>query len=220
MNTPGSLLKQARLERNMTLQQLSAVTRIPRVSLGHLENDAFEELPAEVFVRGFIRNVSRELNLDAKRVINAYEGLTGQQHSSPRVVKAELVEDKPVKESSPVSLSAMAAPRLIEALPTARFSAPSWERVVDFIGSAKPSYVIGTLVLLLGVALTISVMANGMGPRPSLSLDTAATSQQATWDVKADGSKAPWIVKGQTNNLAGATTIDLSRPSKTRKADR
>lgn len=226
MDTPGSLLRQARTSRGLSLQELSSITRIPRVSLMNLENDAFEELPAQVFVRGFLRNVARELKLEEQSIIDLYEHHTGRSRRDPLAsLDAPLIEEAPaVSPSVPSvpavsvlaelpSLTGLSAPKLFEAVPSlGKWKMPKWDHVVEVVGSTRPSYVIGTLLLLLGVALTVTVMANGSGPRPNLTIGAGPAHQAATWDVKADGSKAPWIVKGQTSNLVGAATFDLSRP--------
>jgi hypothetical protein len=217
METPGALLKRAREQRGISLQDLSTVTRIPALSLGHIESDAFEELPAEVFVRGFIRNVSRELGLASEAVIDAYEVHTGREHTSP------MDEGQPLTQDDRASIGIMQVPQVVEAQPKSRsIPMPDFDKLVDVVGSTRPSYVIAALILLLGAALTISVMANGIGAGPNLSLNNAPPAK-ASWNIKADGgvvapsNGASWITKGQTSNLAGAATLDLSRPKAVRK---
>ena len=63
METPGLILKREREARGLTLLELSKVTRIPEASLEAIENNNFEDLPAEVFVRGFLRNYARQLSI-------------------------------------------------------------------------------------------------------------------------------------------------------------
>jgi cytoskeletal protein RodZ len=53
--TLGSYLRQQRLRRGASVAELSRVTRIPLASLEAIEADRFDELPGEVFVRGFLR---------------------------------------------------------------------------------------------------------------------------------------------------------------------
>ena len=43
----------------MSVAELSRVTRIPSASLEAIEADRFDELPGEVFVRGFLRRTPR-----------------------------------------------------------------------------------------------------------------------------------------------------------------
>lgn len=226
MDTPGSMLKRSREARGISLQELSTITRIPATSLSHLEKDAYEELPAEVFVRGFLRNVARELKINHQSIIDAYEAHRGQRR--PAALETVEVFEKAAatpaatredsqRKARPAAM-ALSVPRLVEALPRARaWNLPSFDKIVEVVGSARPAYVIGTLLLLLGAALTISVMANSLDKGPSLSLNVEGPSRAASWDVRADGTQAPWILKGQTSNLAGAATLDLSRPSSFQK---
>jgi cytoskeletal protein RodZ len=51
----GNYLKRHRGARSMSLAELARVTRIPSASLMAMEADRFDELPGEVFVRGFLR---------------------------------------------------------------------------------------------------------------------------------------------------------------------
>ena len=73
METPGLILKREREARGLTLLELSKVTRIPEASLEAIENNNFEDLPAEVFVRGFLRNYARQLSIPVDEIIEAYE---------------------------------------------------------------------------------------------------------------------------------------------------
>lgn len=75
METPGLMLKREREARGMTLSELSKVTRIPESALEHIENNEFDEFPAEVFVRGFLRNYARQLSLSPEDIIQAFENL-------------------------------------------------------------------------------------------------------------------------------------------------
>jgi cytoskeletal protein RodZ len=53
--TLGSYLKEQRERRGMSCVELSRVTRIPLASLEAIETDRFDELPGEVFARGFLK---------------------------------------------------------------------------------------------------------------------------------------------------------------------
>ena len=79
MESPGKLLREAREERGLTLEDVAAMTRIPKTMLDHLESDRFEEYVAEVFARGHLRNYANELCIDADEVLKAYEQHTGSR---------------------------------------------------------------------------------------------------------------------------------------------
>ena len=55
--TLGGYLRRQRERRGMSVAELSRVTRIPTASLEAIEADRFDELPGEVFVRGFLEGV-------------------------------------------------------------------------------------------------------------------------------------------------------------------
>ena len=68
----GEFLRHERERRDVALHQVSRTTRIPMRSLEHLEAGAFEKLPADIFVRGFLRSYADCVGLEASEVINRY----------------------------------------------------------------------------------------------------------------------------------------------------
>jgi hypothetical protein len=65
-------LVSARKQRSMSIHEIAGVTRIPVRSLERLESGLFEELPADVFVRGFLRSYARCVGLDVEETIRRY----------------------------------------------------------------------------------------------------------------------------------------------------
>ncbi len=68
----GELLKQARLARGMTLDDYVQVTKISIYYLRNIEDEDFSDLPASVYVRGYLRQMATLLGLDAQRVSTDY----------------------------------------------------------------------------------------------------------------------------------------------------
>jgi cytoskeleton protein RodZ len=68
----GSLLRKAREERNIDLDEAVRATRIRRQNLEALENDEWSKLPSEVFVKGFLKSYAGFLGLDKEMVLNYY----------------------------------------------------------------------------------------------------------------------------------------------------
>lgn len=79
MGSLGSYLKRERELRQMSIAELAQITRIPARVLQHLENDAHGELPADVFVRGFLRSYANALGLDDESVLARYRGRESQE---------------------------------------------------------------------------------------------------------------------------------------------
>jgi cytoskeleton protein RodZ len=70
--TFGEELRRERLIREVSLDEISAATKISIRLLTALESSDVKKLPAPVFTRGFIRAYSRHLGLDPDEMINAY----------------------------------------------------------------------------------------------------------------------------------------------------
>jgi cytoskeletal protein RodZ len=68
----GSLLKKAREQRRMSIAEVSRVTRIPVTMLETIERDHFDDLPGEVFVRGFLKSYAQAVRLVPADVLARY----------------------------------------------------------------------------------------------------------------------------------------------------
>jgi cytoskeleton protein RodZ len=68
----GEHLKREREMRGVTLEEISAATRIAPRFLTALESEQWELLPGGVFNRGFIRSVARYLGLDEDSLVAEY----------------------------------------------------------------------------------------------------------------------------------------------------
>lgn len=71
--TLGEKLKKLRGDFRMSLSDISKATKIQVKYLEYLENAQYDKLPADVYVRGFLRSYARYLNLDEKAFIKLYE---------------------------------------------------------------------------------------------------------------------------------------------------
>lgn len=68
----GSILKRKREQKQMGVAELSRVTRIPVASLEAIENDHFDDLPGEVFVRGFLKSYAQAVGLVPSDILARY----------------------------------------------------------------------------------------------------------------------------------------------------
>ena len=87
----GRYLKRIRLENGVSLEQVSKETRIGTDILLLIENQEHERLPAEVFVKGFIRSYAKVIGADGSEAVRLYtESL--QAHQETAKFEAELVK--------------------------------------------------------------------------------------------------------------------------------
>lgn len=68
----GSWLRRQREMREMSLREISDVTKISLRYLEALEQNRFSSLPAPVFARGFLREYARYVGLDPDEVVNFF----------------------------------------------------------------------------------------------------------------------------------------------------
>src|ERR671937_599627 len=72
MESIGRHLKRTREARAMSVEEVSRATRIPVVSIERIEGDHFDDLPGEVFVRGFLKAYARAVSLPVDDVLARY----------------------------------------------------------------------------------------------------------------------------------------------------
>lgn len=68
----GARLRHARVERGLEIDQLAGITKINPMYLRSIEDDAIEQLPAPVYVRGFVKAYARCVGLDPVTTAAAY----------------------------------------------------------------------------------------------------------------------------------------------------
>ena len=68
----GSYLKSERELRGVTLDELNSKTKIPVRFLQALENNQFDELPGEVFIRGYIRSIAKVIGAQEYEMLSTY----------------------------------------------------------------------------------------------------------------------------------------------------
>src|SRR5688500_15211538 len=72
MESVGQYLRKHREAKRMSIEEVSRATRVPSSSVERIEADQFDELPGEVFVRGFLKSYARSLALPPEEVLARY----------------------------------------------------------------------------------------------------------------------------------------------------
>ena len=80
----GEYLIRERKLRNIRLEEISHRTRISLKVLQALESNAREDLPSEVYVRGFLRAYARHVGLDENDLVLRYEDQAQRIQSTQR----------------------------------------------------------------------------------------------------------------------------------------
>jgi cytoskeletal protein RodZ len=72
MSTVGQYLREQREARQMSVEEIARATRVPMPSVERIESDQFDELPGEVFARGFLKSYARAVGLAPEEVLARY----------------------------------------------------------------------------------------------------------------------------------------------------
>jgi cytoskeletal protein RodZ len=79
--TLGEKLGKLRSDRRISLTEVSRVTKIQVKYLEYLEKGVYDKLPADVYVKGFLRNYSEFLGVDEKILVKLYEKERGIENN-------------------------------------------------------------------------------------------------------------------------------------------
>ena len=69
----GSYLKRERESRGVPLEEISGATKIHIRFLKALEENSFDQLPGEVFIKGYIRSYANIIGSDVEELLNIYK---------------------------------------------------------------------------------------------------------------------------------------------------
>ena len=71
--TVGTLLREARLAKGLSLAEAEQATSIRARYLEAIEKDEYEKTPGEVFLKGMLRNYGNFLGLDGLELVHMYK---------------------------------------------------------------------------------------------------------------------------------------------------
>lgn len=160
MSELGACLREAREARGHTLAEAASATRILPKYLQALEDGDYEQLPGDVYARGFIRNYAQFLDLPADELIQQYRVERGQPTDRIRVMPAAV---------PPRTRSCL--------IPSAFFSAFS------------VLVLLGVLYLLLQSTGLLTRPAAEVAGRPTSTPPPATPTEFATPTLPPDGSQ-------------------------------
>ena len=100
----GNLIKEARLSRDQSVEELASDLKIGSHQLKAIEEGNEEELPEKVFVKAMVRRISQKLKLDTEFIMNEF--ITERQEIKIDEIVEEVTKEtnktKQSKDLSPV----------------------------------------------------------------------------------------------------------------------
>lgn len=74
----GNIIRRIREASGISLQEIAEHTKISMFTLRCIEADQFADLPAPVYLRGFLKQVGTYLRIDADRLVREYSDALGR----------------------------------------------------------------------------------------------------------------------------------------------
>lgn len=111
MSDFGETLRQERLARRITLEEISAQTKISVRLLQAIETEEFDRLPGGVFNVNFVRQYARHVGLDEEQVVGEFRRLVATPETpvaAPAVGAAEYHWDKSDRRRSWIAAAVVA----------------------------------------------------------------------------------------------------------------
>jgi cytoskeletal protein RodZ len=94
--TVGRLFQKEREEKKVSLETVSKETRISLPFLRAIEEDAYQLIPAETYVRGFIRSYAKLLHLNVDEILDLYRHQA--EPSPPRLEEQDTSSNGPLTQ--------------------------------------------------------------------------------------------------------------------------
>ncbi len=105
IDTLGSYLQQIRNQLNFDVKTVSILTQIKPTYLESLEKGNWDELPSDVYIRGFIKSLARVYGLDENVLIEQYE----KEHGFMPKVATKKIETKYKLNLTPKTIIVLAS---------------------------------------------------------------------------------------------------------------
>lgn len=106
MSELGALLRKARMENGLTLDDIQEITKIRKRYLEALESGDYSVLPGSFYVRAFVKNYSEAVGLDADEVLRLY------QHEIPAPAISDQTEQSVSRPRPPRRVRSRSSDRL------------------------------------------------------------------------------------------------------------
>ncbi len=147
-------LVSARERKNISIEEIVQLTKIPKKSLGLLEAGRFEELPADIFVRGFLRAYGEVVGLEPGRLTVEY----ARCRSADVVTSGDRQsrETQPMDVSEVLSTDYVRAPAITNRPPRSdTTNSPQHTVKVD---TRAPTLTFAVIILVIVATLTMSYL--------------------------------------------------------------
>lgn len=152
MSGIGEQLRKAREAKGLSISDIEKATKIQSRYLEAIENNDFDKLPGDFYVRAFIRQYAQIVGLDGKELLNQYQGEVANEVSQPEESPAQEVhEGAHEEEAAPAEPAENKPARISASRPVKR------EVAEEAPKDAKWRKLVPRLALGCGIALLLLI---------------------------------------------------------------
>ena len=112
----GTYLREGREAAGLTAEMVAQETRIPSFSIEALEQGRFDDLPALVFVKGFVKSYCRAVGLDPRPALEELNGRQDPRAKNPGLLFAGVQQPVFLTHAAPTRPRALRLSRIFLAL--------------------------------------------------------------------------------------------------------
>lgn len=151
MSGIGEQLRTAREAKGLSISDIEKATKIQGRYLEAIENNEFDKLPGDFYVRAFIRQYAQVVGLDGKELLSQYSGnIEEELEGHEKEVEAEKQEEEPVEAP---------AEQVYQPAPTRQKQIAKEENYKEEKQDAKWRKLVPKLALGCGIVLIVVIAA-------------------------------------------------------------
>lgn len=151
MSGIGEQLRTAREAKGLSISDIEKATKIQGRYLEAIENNEFDKLPGDFYVRAFIRQYAQVVGLDGKELLSQYSGnIEEELEEHKKEVEAEKQEEEPVEAP---------AEQVYQPAPTRQKQIAKEENYKEEKQDAKWRKLVPKLALGCGIVLIVVIAA-------------------------------------------------------------
>ncbi|RQD76291.1 MAG: helix-turn-helix domain-containing protein [Halanaerobium sp. MSAO_Bac5] len=95
----GTLLKKARMEKGLSLDEIQEKTKIRKVYLEAIEKNEFDKLPGSVYLKVFVKGYAREVDINYQKLLENYSVLNIVEEKKEKHIQEDYLSGTNIKHN-------------------------------------------------------------------------------------------------------------------------